>query len=146
MAHHHFYQPFFSHLSHRNRTDTRPPAQYRTAIGDCLNFTQFVCDKHHRLTLTSKTSDHLHQLLHFLWSENCGGFIKNEHPSIAVKHFENLNTLLHANSDVLNFRVWVHRKSVALAQLSHCAMRSTNIRASKARTRLDAKNDILTNG
>ena len=85
------------------------------------------------------------QILNLLGGEGGGGLVQNQDVRPTVQRLQNLHTLLHAHGDVLNFRVGVDGKTVALGNLLHIFPGLRHIQGNSL-SRLGAQHDILCDG
>ena len=68
----------------------------------------------------------LKELVHFLWGQDCGGFIKDEHVRLAEQDLDDLDPLLRAHGQVFDQCIRINPKPVLVIDRAHhascCAM------------------------
>ena len=144
-AHHHAAQFLLRGGGGVHRAYVAALAQHRHAVGYLHDLIELVRDEQNALAFPGQPPHDLHQLFDFLWSEHGGGLVKDKHLIIAVEHFENLHTLLHAHGDILDFGVQVHFQAVALAQGKHLFPRRLAAQEAQAGV-LRSQDDVIQHG
>ena len=84
----------------------------------------------------------LHQLVDLLRRENCRRLVEDQDFIVAVEHFENFGSLLHADGNILDLRVRIDAQTVALRQGDDLLARLLLLQEARL-VRLHAENDIV---
>ena len=71
-----------------------------------------MCDEQDGFAFLRKSSHYFHKLINFLRSKNCCRLIENKNFVIPVQHLEDLYSLLHSYSDILNLGINVNFQTV----------------------------------
>ena len=113
--HHHLRHFFFTGFRHINGSDIPSFSEYSTAVCNCLDLCQFVGDKQNGFSFRYQLFHNLHEFINFLRRQHGGGFIKDKYLIVAVEHFQNFHSLLHAHCNIADQGVRVNFKLVPLA-------------------------------
>ena len=115
-ANHHLGQFLFRGVLDVNGADIPALAQDRAAVRDRHDLVELVGDEQDALALGLEAAHDVHELVDFLRGQNRRRLVENQNFIVAVEHFQDLDTLLHADGDVADQRVRIDLQTVLFAQ------------------------------
>ena len=115
-ADHHLGQLFLGGVLNIDRTDILALAQDAAAVGHSHDLVQLMGDEEDALALCLEAAHDLHQLIDLLRGQNSRRLIENQNFIVAVKHFQDLDTLLHADRNIADKRIGIDLQAVFFTQ------------------------------
>ena len=106
---------------------------------------QLVCDEDNRLAGIAQRPHNRKEGFDLLRRQNGGRLVKDQHIGRSEKHFQNLDTLLDTDRQVLDQDVRGHIHAIAGIDLCHLLACRGKIQKITGAGRLDAKDDIFHN-
>jgi hypothetical protein len=88
-------------------------------VGDRLDLLELVRDEHDALAGRAQRVDDLEQVLDLLRGQHRGRLVQDQRLRVPDQGLDDLHPLLHADREVLDLGVRVHREAVALGDLPH---------------------------
>ena len=128
-----------------DRADVSAFAEDGAAVGNLHDLVELMGDKENGLAFSGEILHDLHELGDFLRGEDGSGLIKNENFIVAIEHFENFGSLLHADSDVFNFGIRINMKAVLFRE-GHNLFAGFFLLQEPHFVRLNTHNDVVKNG
>ena len=89
---------------------------------------EFVGDQNDGFAFVAQSIKNSKELICFGRRQNACWFIQNKNISAPVQRLENLDTLLHAHTDILDQRIGLHMKFVLFRKLRELARREAELR------------------
>ena len=118
-ADHHAGQIIFIHRIHIYRADVFSCPDNGAEIGRFLDLFQFMGNQNDALSVPDEVVHDIDQFHNLLRRQGGRGFIQNQNIRASVQRLQDLHALLHADRNVLDFRIRVNRQSVAFRELHH---------------------------
>ena len=141
-ADHHGRKLLHRRLGGVDRADALALAKDCAAVCNRHNLCQLVRDEKDGFAFRSEILHDLHQLVDLLRRENCRRLVEDQDFIVAVEHFENFGSLLHADGNILDLRVRIDAQTVALRQGDDLLARLLLLQEARL-VRLHAENDIV---
>ena len=114
---HHATQFFRRRVADIDRADALAFAQDRNPVSYFHDLIELMGNEQDRLPLFGQILHDLHEFFNFLRCQYCRRLIEDQDVIVPVEHLENLGSLLHAYGDILDLRIRIYRKAIALAEL-----------------------------
>ena len=118
-AHHHAGKLVLGHGFHIHGVNVLTKADDGTVVGGGLDFFQLVRDQDDALAVGGQVMHDVNELHDLLGGERCGRLVQDQHISAPVQRLENFHTLLHTHGNILDLRVRIDGKAIALGNLHH---------------------------
>ena len=144
-ADHHVRQLLLVRVAGVDGADALALAQDGDAVGHGHDLIELVRDEEDGLALARKLLHRGHELVDLLRGEHGGRLVENEDLIVAVEHLEDLDTLLHADGDVLDLGVEVDLQAVFFRELLDLFARFLALDEAELR-RLRAEDDVVEHG
>jgi hypothetical protein len=101
-SYHHGGKIRFTHIFDLDRIDFLSPSDDGAEIRNIFDLFKFMGDDDHCFTLVGQIMDYLDQVKNLLGSQYSRRLIQNQDICSSVESFQNLNTLLHPDSYILD--------------------------------------------
>ncbi|MPM17105.1 hypothetical protein SDC9_63490 [bioreactor metagenome] len=144
-AHHHFGKVLLADILHIDRSNVSSTSKDRTTVTDFLDFLELMGDQYNGLSLRAELFENFHQLINLLRSQDSRRFIENNNVCVAIQRFQNLDTLLLADGNILDQGVRVDLERVLAAQRFNPLPGAFHIEQTAFR-RFHPQDDILGDG
>ena len=109
------------------RADYLAVPDYGDLVRNLPHLTQLVGDEHDRFAFVSKRMHHRDQLVGFLRCEHCCRFVEDEVLGIICQGFQDLDSLLHTNWEILDKRIRVYVQPVPFREPLDGASRISHV-------------------
>ena len=144
-AHHHLGHALLGSIGHAHRVHEPAPPEDGAGPRDLLDLLELVRDEQDGLALADEPAHDLHELPDLLRRQDGRGLVEDEDLRVAVEHLEDLDSLLHADRDVLDLGLGIDIEAVEARELAHAGTGFFPV-YDEAGSRLEAEDDVLGHG
>ena len=127
---------------HRDSVDVMSAADDRAHVGGRLDLLELVCDDDDGLPILNEVLHNCEKLVDLLLRQHCGGLVQDQDLSSAVQRFEDLDTLLHSDCNILYQRIRIDFQPILFDNVQDILPGLFHVQRD-ALSRFRTQNDIL---
>ena len=144
--HHHLGDLGLRGLRWQHLTDDLSATKDADAVGDRQRFLQLVGDEHHTPSGGDQRAHDGEELDDLLGGEHRRGLVEHDHLGVAQQHLHDLDTLLHADRQLLDDCIGIELEGITLGDLPHHRARGVDVERAEPTRRLHAQDHVLGDG